>query len=80
MAWGSSCVVLAAPAGCYLAAEFAARPQWLDGFLWATPVTCGWRLVGWAGGSPAAPWWAWALWPTVGLAAALARTLVRPRP
>ena len=66
---------VAAPAGCYLVAELRGWSAGLDSVLWATPATCAWRL---AGSGAAAPWWAWALWPAVGLMAVLCRLLIAP--
>jgi len=71
-------VALGGPVACYIVAEFRGWSAGLDGLLWAFPATCGWRLACRADTSAVAPVWAWALWPVVGLAAAVTRFLIVP--
>lgn len=64
----------------YVAAELAESPASLWWLAPAAPATCAFALTA----DRAGPWhphpiWAWALWPTIGLLAAFARTLVRPK-
>ncbi len=71
-------IALAAPAAVYLLAELRGWPSGVDRLLSAAPATCAFRLAHRADNWLPAPLWAWALWPAAGLAAALARLLVKP--